>query len=109
MALPALYYGAHMVVLIVFLMLLAGIGLGVYCTNPFTKFSVVRLPFVLTLTGTEFGAANHNTRLRVRQAWWWRWFAVVNCGLPLMAARYLYSPGSRATTVEGIIADIHAL
>jgi len=86
-----------------------GLVAGIYLTNPFSRFSLIRRPFVVTLTKETFEAVNNNHRLRVRQGLLWRWFAIIKSGAYILTTRYLHSPRAAGTTVEAIIAGIHRL
>ncbi len=80
-----------------------------YVTNPFSKFSIVKLPFRARLEKSTLETVNNNAKLVARNSLLWRWFAIYQCGLYILTTRYLHSPPARSKTVEGIIRDIHAL
>ncbi|MFD1504767.1 hypothetical protein FE374_11835 [Georgenia yuyongxinii] len=80
-----------------------------YLTNPFTRFTIVRPTFEARLADGVLEAVDRNDRLVLRQSLFWRLLAMYTCGLYILTSRYLHSPRSAARTVDGIIADIHAL
>ncbi|GAA3514622.1 hypothetical protein [Georgenia daeguensis] len=80
-----------------------------YVTNPFSRFTIVRGTYAARFTGGALRAVDRNDRLVVRQGPLWRALAVYACGLHVLGTRYLHSPRSDAETVDGVIADIHAL
>lgn len=80
-----------------------------YVTNPFARFSIVRLPYRAKLQKDTQEIINNNTKLVVRGNIFWRLFAIYQCGLYIVTTRYFHSPASKATTIESIIADIHEL
>lgn len=89
---------------------LAGlVTVGAYLTNPFSRFSIVRRPFRVGMVEQSLEAINENHRIRVRQNPWWKGFAYLGAGIHVLTSRYVSSPRSRATDVDGIIADIHRL
>jgi hypothetical protein len=96
-----------MIVPIIFLSLAAGLVGASYLTNPFTRFTVVKRPFTVTVVLGAFRAINHNHRLYVAQSWWWRLFATLKCWVHIMETRFVKSARSDAKTLDGIIADIH--
>jgi hypothetical protein len=80
-----------------------------YVTNPFSRFTIVRGTYAARFTDGVLQAVDRNDRLVVRQGAFWRMLAVYACGLHILGTRYLRSPRSRADTVDGVIADVHAL
>ncbi|HSX00223.1 MAG TPA: hypothetical protein VLH38_04270 [Patescibacteria group bacterium] len=88
-------------------LLIAGLLGGAYLTNPFNRITIIKRPFVLRMVATSFQTINHNHRLRIRQQWWWRWFAIVKCGIHILNTRWVRSPRSHGASVDAIIADIH--
>lgn len=80
-----------------------------YITNPFAKFSIIRLPFRIRLEKKTRQIVDNNARIRIKNRWYWRWFAIYQSGLYIITTRYFHSPGSNSTTVDGIISDIHSL
>lgn len=80
-----------------------------YLTNPFSRFTIVRGTYTARFTGGALDVVDRNDRLVVRQGRLWRMLAVYACGLQILATRYLRSPRSHAGTVDGVIADVHAL
>lgn len=82
-----------------------------YLTNPFVRFSIIRLPYRAKLHAKTLEAVNNNQKLVVRQNIFWRLFAYYQCGLYILTTRYvsMSSPRSTGGTVDEIIADIHKL
>ncbi len=78
-------------------------------TNPFSRLTLVRRPFVASLTAKTIVAINNNHRTVVRNNLWWQAFAWVKSGVHVTESRYLNSPRSSARTVPAIIHDIHKL
>jgi hypothetical protein len=87
-----------------FLVALVG---GAYVTNPFSRFTIVKQPFTIQVVLGAFKAINNNHKLHVAQAWWWRLFATLKIFVHMLETRYAKSPRSKATTIDGIIAEIH--
>ena len=83
--------------------------LTTYLTNPFVRFTVVRLPYRAKLEHSVITAIDNNHKLRVHKGPLWKLFAVYQSGLYVLTTRYLHSPRSRASTENGIIRDIHQL
>lgn len=82
--------------------------LGAYITNPFNKYTIVRLPFIITRL-RPLAVNNTTDRLKVTSSPLWRWFAIAKCGIHILHTRYVSSPRSNARTIAGIIDDIHTL
>ena len=80
-----------------------------YVTNPFSRFSIVKLPFRARLEKSTLETVNNNSKLKTRNNFLWRWFAIYQCGLYIVTTRYFHSPPAKSQTVDGIIRDIHAL
>ena len=80
-----------------------------YLTNPFSRLSIIRLPFRIRLEREIHETIDNNAKLKVKNRWYWRWFAMYQSGLYILTTRYLHSPASKATDVDSIIADIHKL
>lgn len=80
-----------------------------YLTNPFTRLTLVRPTFRAHVTAAGTTVTDRNDRLVVRRGPHWRALALAACGLNVLGSRYLHSPRSRASTVDGVVADIHAL
>ncbi|WP_043501508.1 hypothetical protein [Georgenia sp. SUBG003] len=80
-----------------------------YVTDPFSRFTMVRATYTARFTDGVLRTVDRNDRLVVRQGALWRMLAVYACGLQVLGTRYLRSPRSRAGTVDGVIADVHAL
>jgi hypothetical protein len=88
--------------------LLLGLVGGAYITNPFSRFTIVKQPFTIQIVLGTFRTINNNHKLHVAQAWYWRMFASLKIFVHILQTRYVKSPRSEATTIEGIIAEIHA-
>jgi hypothetical protein len=82
--------------------------LATHITNPFSRLSIVQQPFLIKVSDGEFHIMNENHRIVLRQGWFWRRFAYIKCGLHTLGSRYVHSPSARSSTIDGIIADIHA-
>lgn len=80
-----------------------------YLTNPFTRFSIIRLPYRAKLQAKALEAVDNNQKMTVRQNIFWRLFAYFQCGVYILTTRYFSSPRSTSKTVDGIIDDIHRL
>ncbi len=80
-----------------------------YVTNPFTRLSIIRLPFRIKLDREVHETIDNNARLKVKNNWFWRLFAIYQSGLYILTTRYFHSPASTSKTVDDIIADIHTL
>lgn len=78
-----------------------------YITNPFSKFSIIKLPFRIRLDQTAHQIIDKNEKLKVRNGRLWRLFAVYQCGLYILTTRYFYSPSAKGSSVDRIIEDIH--
>lgn len=80
-----------------------------YLTNPFARFSIIRLPYRAKLQEKILETVNNNQKLVIRQNIFWKLFAYYQCGIYIVTTRYLNSPRSNGATVDEIIADIHEL
>ncbi len=89
-------------------MLVAALVGGAYVTNPFSRFTMVKQPFVAQAVADALQAVNNNHRLHVAQAWPWRLFATLKCWIHIMETRFVRSERSDAKTLKHIITDIHA-
>jgi hypothetical protein len=78
-----------------------------YLTDPFNRFTIVKLPFRFRLLKHTHEIHDHNQQLVVRQNLLYRLFAVAKAGLHIIHTRYIDSPRSTSQSVDGIIADIH--
>lgn len=96
-----------MTAIIILVILAVVMIVGAYLTDPFTRLSIVKQPFVLKMQSGKFRVINENHRLRLHQSVLWRWFAVVKCGIHIVSTRYVHSPASMSDDVEGIIKDIY--
>lgn len=98
-----------MILLLCLTILLCSLACFAYVTNPFSRWTVVRLPYRARLHGSDLVVDSLVDRVCVSQGLVWRGLAYVKCGLYILETRYVRSPRSHATTVPGIIADIHTL
>lgn len=80
-----------------------------YLTNPFARYSIIKLPYRAKLKAKILQAVDNNQKIVIRQSFFWRMFAYYQCGVYIFTTRYLHSPRSHGATVDEIIADIHAL
>jgi len=80
-----------------------------YATNPFSRFSIVRLPYRVRLSLRAYETVNRNHKIIVHTSLLWRLFAWYQCGLYILTTRYVHQPASSAATYNSIIADIHEL
>ncbi len=98
-------------VLFLWLLLIAIILLliAAYLTNPFNRFSIVRINFRARIQQKILTTINQNYRLKVSQKPWYKAFAVLKNGVHILSSRYIKSPRSRAQNVPDIIADIRKL
>jgi hypothetical protein len=92
-------------ILLTFLLGLVG---GAYITNPFSRFTIVKQPFTVQVVLGAFRAIDNDHKSHVAQAWWWRLFASLKIFVHILETRYVKSPRAEATTIDGIIAEIHA-
>ncbi|HEX7483682.1 MAG TPA: hypothetical protein VF281_00870 [Candidatus Saccharimonadales bacterium] len=80
-----------------------------YLTNPFSRFSVIRMPYKAKLQAKVLEAVDNNKKIVMRQNIFWRMFAYFQCGIYILTTRYIHSPGSDGKNVDEIISDIHQL
>lgn len=80
-----------------------------YLTNPFSRFTIIRLPYRLKLRQQTHEIIDKNHKLTVHTSIFWRFFAWVQCGLYIVSTRWLYQPAAQSSSVESIIRDIHDL
>lgn len=78
-------------------------------TDPFSLFSIIRLPYKARFKNDKLAVLDKTNKLKLRQNMLWRWFAVIKCGVHIMYTRYISSPRADSKTVQGIINDIHWL
>lgn len=98
-----------MIILAILLIFAVAVAGGAYLTNPFSKLSIVKRTYVVTFKDEAFQAIDENHKLRIRQSLFWRLFCKYGKSFVHIAStRYVKSPRSQATTIDGIIADIHA-
>jgi len=77
-----------------------------YLTDPFTRFTVVKLPFQAHRSDERINATDENHQITVRQELWWKAFAWAKNGIQIVSSRYISRPSAKASTVSGIITDI---
>ncbi|HUC20673.1 MAG TPA: hypothetical protein VMR98_04225 [Candidatus Polarisedimenticolaceae bacterium] len=92
--------------LLIILAILAALS---YLTNPFTRLSIIRRPFVVEAAAETLHTIKESHKLTVRQGRLWRTFAVMMCGFHILETRYLNSPRARGYTASGIAMSIHEL
>lgn len=80
-----------------------------YLTNPFAKYSIIRLPYQLKLKGLAHDIIDRNHKLTVHTSMFWKGFAWYQSGLYILTTRYLHQKSSSSTSIQSIIEDIHAL
>lgn len=80
-----------------------------YLTNPFSRFSLIKSPFRIYLSEKTHTIIDENSRLKIRKNWFWRLFAIYQCGIYIVTTRYIHSPSTSAKDIDGIISDIHKL
>lgn len=88
---------------------LGALAIGAYITNPFNRFTIVRRPYVAKMKDGVLHAIDENKKLVINQNPFYTSFAVIKNGIHVLNSRWHKSPGSRATTVEGIMDDIYTL
>lgn len=89
------------------LVALGGFVGAAYITNPFSRFTIVRQTYTIRLLGDTFESINENHKLRLRQNRAWRIFAALKIFVHMLETRYVRSPHAEATTIDGIITEIH--
>ena len=94
---------------LVFGTIVAASLVATYVTNPFSRFSIIRLPFRIKLDREVDEVINKNARMKVKNQWYWRWFALYQSGLYILTTRYIHSPSADGEDIDGIIRDIHTL
>jgi len=80
-----------------------------YLTNPFSRLTIVRLPYRIKLNRLAHETIDQSHRIKVHGFILWRVFAYYQCGLYILATRYLSQAYSDAATYSEIINDIHRL
>ena len=83
--------------------------IATYLTNPFVRYSIIRLPYRAKLKAKILETVDNNDKLVVRQNIFWKLFAYYQCGVYILTTRYVSSPRAKGQTVDEIIADIHKL
>lgn len=77
-------------------------------TNPFSRWTIVRLPFRAE-TRKGVMALDQKHAITVRNSVGWRLFAYAKAGVHILETRYIRSAKAPSSTVTGIIKDIHSL
>lgn len=83
--------------------------IAAYLTNPFNRFSIVRINFRARIQQKTLKTINQNDRLIISQKPWYKAFAVLKNGIHILSSRYVKSPRSHAQNVPDIIIDIRKL
>ncbi len=73
---------------------------GSRLTNPFSRLTIVRRPFIVQVVASTWQTIDHNRRLKVRQGVLWRAFALLKSGWYVIESRYLHSPRSGGTVLR---------
>lgn len=92
--------------------IIASLGLSflfTYLTNPFVRLTIVRLPYRARLRASTQEILNNMKKIRVYHNPFMKFIAWYQCGLYIISTRYLHQTASTATTITGIISDIHTL
>lgn len=89
--------------------LAAGSVAFAYVTNPFSRFTIVRNTYTARFVDGRLETVDRNDTLVLRQHPLWRALAYYSCAVNVLRTRYLTSPRSGASTVDGVITDIHTL
>jgi hypothetical protein len=95
--------------LLYLLVISAIISLAALITNPFSKTTIVSLPYKVRFSSTEVKTTDESESVRVRQRLFWRLFAIIKSGTHIMHTRYVHSKRSKAKHAQGVIRDIHRL
>lgn len=98
-----------MTIAIIIIVLLAGLILGTYLTDPFSRFSIIRTPYQAKIVDGAIESINNNRNIIVSQQLPLKAFAVLKNGLNIVSSRWHKRASSEATTLRGIIDDIYAL
>ena len=93
--------------IVIILILVALIVVAADLTDPFSRRTIVRQPYVIAVEKDCFKVVNENHKITLRQDLGWLGFAYVKRFLHVLRSRYVHSPGSSATDLEAIIRDIH--
>ncbi len=80
-----------------------------YATNPFSRWTIVRRHYRVTLQNRALTVIDENHRLHVSNNPFIKALAVVNNGIYIVLSRWHHRPASNSKTVEGIIDDIYRL
>lgn len=98
-----------MLIIILLILFLVLLFIAAYLTNPFNRFSIIRLSFIATINQKTITTINQNHKLIVRQTPWYKTFALLKNGVHILSSRYVRSPRSSGTSVHSIITDIKML
>ncbi len=93
----------------IFFGVIACVILAAYFTNPFNRFTIIRLTYRAEMKRGAMRAIDNNHLLKVRQSRARKWFAVLKNGVHIVNSRWHRSPASSSRTVDEIIEDIYAL
>jgi len=97
-----------MIVLVLFLLFIAAmVGLA-YLTNPFNRWHIIKRPYIVHEKDGVLVATDNTDRILVHQAWPFRTFAIIKCGIHIITTRYLHSPRSASVTAKQVIKDVRA-
>jgi len=97
-----------MIVLVLFLLFIAAmVGLA-YLTNPFNRWHIIKRPYIVHEKDGVLVATDNTDRMLVHQAWLFRIFAIIKCGIHIITTRYLHSPRSASVTAKHVIKDVRA-
>lgn len=80
-----------------------------YLTNPFSKYSIVLLPYTARFRNNTLVVTDNSDAINVRNSFLWRIGAIIQCGLYILSTRYLHQKSSSSTSLRTIISDIHTL
>lgn len=80
-----------------------------YLTNPFSRLTIIRLPYRIRLKHLAHEKIDENDKIKVHTSLLWQAFAYYQCGLYILAIRYLGQASSKSITYKEIIKDIHTL
>lgn len=83
--------------------------LATYLTDPFTRFTIVRLPYQVKFDRLGAKVVDNNRKLRTHTNIFWRVYAWYQCGLYVLSTRYIHQIRSHALTETRVIRDIHKL
>jgi hypothetical protein len=91
------------------LVVLAALVLASVLTNPFSRRSIIRKPYIAKSKGQLISATDNLDKITVHSKPWWTWFARLKMAIHILETRYVSSPRSNSSDTAGIIQDIHEL